>query len=170
MNAPIKSIKAIVLLAVLAASPGQAQTTCPMDHSGPGVTASVSFSPTQPVIVPVFFHVITGSGGAGAVTDAQIRRQIAILNAAFSAIGSLYSFPLAGISRVVNDVWFTGIRYQTTAADVLKERDAKQALAQDPAHALNIYTADLAGDQPFGTLLGFARWPFPEDYSVGRAG
>ena len=55
------------------------------------------------VTIPVFFHVVTGSDGAGAVTNAQIHQQIAVLNAAFVASGGTeFVFELSGVSRVQN--------------------------------------------------------------------
>lgn len=55
--------------------------------------------------VPVFFHVITGTGDSGEevgfVSDQQIKDQIEVLMSAFGEYG--ISFYLVGIGRVRNN-------------------------------------------------------------------
>jgi len=103
----------------------------------------------------VYFHVITSSTGDGYVSDAQIRRQIDVLNDAFAGLnkGALaatpFQFILAGVDRTANDAWFAGLAPGTT-----EERDMKAALRQGGADALNLYTAELTGG-----LLGWATFP-----------
>ena len=101
--------------------------------------------------IPIAFHVITGRG-AGNVTDVQLADQVAELNRAFA--GSGFQFTLASTDRTDHPGWFrmipgTGL-----------ERNVKEALAIDPAHTLNVYTA-----QPGQNLLGWAYFPWsaPED-------
>ena len=59
--------------------------------------------------VPVYFHVVT-DGATGALTDAQIAEQIAVLNNTFSAgeggAATGFSFKLAGVTRTDNARWF----------------------------------------------------------------
>jgi hypothetical protein len=103
----------------------------------------------------VYFHVITSSTGDGYVSDAQIRKQIDVLNDAFAGAnkGALaatpFQFVLAGVDRTANDAWFDGLAPGTT-----QERDMKAALRQGGADALNLYSAELTGG-----LLGWATFP-----------
>ena len=101
--------------------------------------------------ISVAFHVIT-SGAAGQVTDAQIAAQIAEMNRDYK--GSGFSFRLASVDRTDNAGWY----HMIPGSGV--ERRAKQALAVDPAHHLNLYTC-----APGQQLLGWSYfpWSFPED-------
>ena len=102
--------------------------------------------------IRVAFHVLT-SGKQGQVSDAQIAAQIAELNRAYAGTG--YAFQLVHVDRTDQGGWF---RMNIFAGS---ERHAKEALAVDPAHTLNIYSAYL------GTrILGWAYfpWSFPEDH------
>jgi hypothetical protein len=101
--------------------------------------------------IKVAFHVIT-SGHEGEVTDAQIRDQIQELNRDYAGTG--YRFELASVDRTDNAGWFK------MTPGTGKERHAKQALAIDPAHRLNVYTCG-----PGQNLLGWSYFPFsaPED-------
>jgi len=101
--------------------------------------------------IPVAFHVIT-CNGQGNVPQSQIDAQIRELNSAYR--GSGFSFVLSSVDRTESCQWFS----QLTGSGV--EKKAKQALAIDPAHHLNVYTADLGHN-----LLGWSYFPqsFPED-------
>jgi hypothetical protein len=105
------------------------------------------------VVVPVYFHVINqGSGIAnGDVPQSQIDQQIAVLNAAYSS--SPFVFQLAAVTRTTNAAWYTMAKGSTA------ESQAKAALRQGGAGALNFYTANLGGG-----LLGWAT--FPSDYAA----
>jgi len=107
-----------------------------------------------PGSIAVAVHVITADG-EGDVTDKQITEQIRALNQGYGATG--FRFTLASVDRTVNKKWFkmrpgTGV-----------ERQAKQALAIDPAHRLNLYTCN-----PGNSLLGWAYflWSAPEDNTI----
>ena len=104
--------------------------------------------------IRVAFHVIT-SGRQGDVSDAQIAEQIAELNRNYEGTG--YRFVLGGVDRTVNPGWY---RMMIGAGT---ERRAKQSLALDPAHYLNIYTC-----APGARLLGWAYYPWsaPEDHFI----
>jgi hypothetical protein len=104
--------------------------------------------------IHVAFHVIY-SGTEGNVPDAQIQDQIRELNRAYSGTG--YRFTLDSVDRTENPSWFKML--PGTGA----EKHAKQALAIDPAHHLNLYTA-----KPGQSLLGWAYFPFsaPEDHYI----
>lgn len=97
-------------------------------------------------VVPVWFHVITGNGGVGSVTDSQINQQISILNAAYTSGG--ISFALAGVTRTSNASWYT-MGMGSTA-----ERQAKTALRKGGKETLNIYSANIGNG-----LLGWATFP-----------
>lgn len=95
------------------------------------------------VTIPVAFHVIY-SGALGNVPQQHLVDQIALLNETFGPMG--YRFVLAIVDRTENAEWFVN------APNV--EAQMKQALAVDPAHFLNYYTAQLQGG-----LLGWAYFP-----------
>jgi len=112
--------------------------------------------------IPVAFHVIykevRKSGKTtrtGDVPMTQLQAQIVVLNAAFAANG--IHFTLASVDRTNSSRWFG------MTPGSLAERAAKAALAVDPAHALNIYTAGLGQN-----LLGWACFPWSvrEDNSL----
>ncbi|MBI3538698.1 MAG: zinc metalloprotease, partial [Candidatus Eisenbacteria bacterium] len=96
--------------------------------------------------VRIAFHVITG-GGLGNVSDAQIAEQVRVLNRDYS--GSGYRFELASVDRTEDKAWFK------MTPGTGKEKAAKQALAIDPAHRLNLYTC-----APGQNLLGWAYFPW----------
>jgi hypothetical protein len=97
--------------------------------------------------------VITTTAGLGDVPNWQIQAQIDTLNAAYDSSG--FIFYLSSIDRTPNNSWYN-LNIQSP-----EETAMKQALAIDPAHTLNIYTANLASN-----LLGWAffPWSFPETY------
>jgi len=99
------------------------------------------------VTIPVYFHVITDTAGNGNLTDADLAAQISVLNAAYASAG--YSFSTAGTTRTANNTWYT--MQPNTAA----EQQAKTALRQGGANALNFYTANLGGG-----LLGWSTFPW----------
>ena len=107
------------------------------------------------VSIPVYFHVITSTSGAGNLTDAQIQSQIDVLNKAYSgqdklpnnttpngaAANTPFRFVLAGVDRTANNTWYT-MGYNSTA-----ESQAKATLRVGNESALNIYSANI-GDPP----------------------
>jgi hypothetical protein len=102
------------------------------------------------VTIQVYFHVIT-DGATGALTNAQIADQIAVLNTTFAGgeggTPTGFSFKLAGVDRTDNAYWFNA---SPGGAD---ERKMKAALKQGGDDALNLYSAT-AGD-----FLGWAYLP-----------
>ena len=102
------------------------------------------------VTIPVYFHVIT-DGAAGALTDAQVAAQIAVLNKTFSAgeggAATGFSFRLAGVTRTDNAAWFA------TNPGGTNEHTMKRTIRQGGDNALNLYSAS-AGD-----YLGWAYLP-----------
>jgi hypothetical protein len=102
--------------------------------------------------IDVYFHIITAQDGTGSITNQKVRKQIAVLNAAYAATG--WSFNLVAIDRTKNDLWFNGLDYGSPEQDAMKA-----ALRQGGSDALNIYTAELGG-----SLLGWAT--FPRSYAA----
>jgi hypothetical protein len=107
---------------------------------GPGPDPTVTGG-----VIQVYFHVITSSSGAGALSAGDINAQMNVLNSAFAGTG--WSFDLAGTTTSANDSWYSNFE------NVSVERAAKSTLRQGSADDLNIYTADLA------TYLGWATFP-----------
>jgi hypothetical protein len=104
--------------------------------------------------IRVAFHVLT-AGKLGQVSDAQIAAQIDELNRSYA--GTDYSFRLVSVDRTDQGGWSRMNPLTGT------ERKAKAALAVDPAHTLNVYTAALGNK-----LLGWSYlpWWLPEDNSL----
>jgi hypothetical protein len=100
----------------------------------------------QAVSIPVYFHVIRSSSGAGGVTTTQINQQITILNNAFATAG--FSFYLAGTDYTNNDSYYT-------CTGGTCETNMKNALRKGTATALNFYTNNMGGG-----LLGWATFPW----------
>ena len=143
----------------LAASEATAQDVCVVAPSGQTVAADPVYARAGTTEIPVYFHVVTGTGGVGNVTDAQIRRQIVVLNNAFQGAG--FAFRLIGTGRVQNQTWFTGLNPRILTIDA----QMKQELSVDTRHVLNIYSADVVGG-----LLGYATFPFPDGGGGGDEG
>jgi hypothetical protein len=110
-------------------------------------------------VIPVNFHVIT-NGSSGAVSDAQIAAQIAVLNNNYAgkdyngnpvpgAVNTGYTFVLASTTRSSNRKWFT-----MTPGSRAESR-AKAALAVNWTSSLNLYTA-----KPGQNLLGWSTFPW----------
>lgn len=95
-------------------------------------------------VIDTYFHVITDDNGNYDVTDQQIDDQMQVLNDAFAPGG--WSFNLVSRQRVADSSWTT---FSGSA-----ETQAKSALRQGDARALNIYTGNIGGG-----LLGWATFP-----------
>ena len=117
---------------------GQVVSDMPASAKG---RAPSSFS----VAVPVWFHVIT-DGALGDVSNADVQNQMQVLNGAFSANGTGFSFNLVGITRTNNPTWY---RLQSGGA----EHAMKQALKTGGDGTLNVYASSAGG------YLGYAYLP-----------
>jgi hypothetical protein len=119
-------------------------------HADMPASAKGKAGPNFRATIPVYFHVVT-DGAIGAVTDAQIKDQIAVLNNTYAAgeggAATGFSFRLAGITRTDNALWF----YSNPGGT--GEHSMKQALKQGGDNALNWYSTT-AGD-----YLGWAYLP-----------
>ncbi len=106
-------------------------------------------APEADKLVDVAFHVVT-NGSTGAVSDARIADQIAVLNAAYQGKG--FQFRLVRTTRTSNRSWFTGCYGGG-------EMKMKNALAYDVPNTLNIYSCS-----PRNGILGYSYLPatFPE--------
>jgi hypothetical protein len=116
-----------------------------------------------PVVIPVYVHVIH-NGVTGNVSDGAIAAQLDVLNDAFAGqtggASTRFSFVLGGVTRTLDASWFA------MSPGSLAEQQAKTALRQGGASALNLYTAN-----PGGGLLGWATFPWsyatdPDDDGV----
>jgi hypothetical protein len=108
------------------------------------------------IIVPVYYHVITNTSGAGNVPNRRLRAQIAVMNRGYAGLqgggggfDTSFRFELAGTDRTANNSWYTAM--PGSAA----ERAMKEALRIGGAGDLNIYTSN-----PGGGLLGWATFPW----------
>jgi hypothetical protein len=102
------------------------------------------YAPTA-TTVNVYWHTITDAAGNGGPTAAQIRDQIAVLNAAYAAAG--FSFNLVSVDTTANASWYT-------CSGGTCETQMKNALRQGTAADLNIYANNMGGG-----LLGWATFP-----------
>ncbi|MFD0688387.1 zinc metalloprotease [Actinomadura fibrosa] len=104
------------------------------------------------IIVPVRFHVLTGehAGRAGRVSRRAVRRQIAILNAAYRGrLGGAdtgVGFRLAGYDVTDRTAWFRHPRRY--------DRQIKARLRRGGPGTLNVFTATMDHD-----VLGFSTFP-----------
>jgi hypothetical protein len=107
------------------------------------------------VTLNVIFHVIAKDNTfqGGNILDAQIQKQIQVLNQDFAQTGITYR--LVAIDRTINPNWFD------IAANGAPQRQMKQTLRKGSVADLNIYSVGsiMDGDQP---LRGYAT--FPWDY------
>jgi hypothetical protein len=104
--------------------------------------------------IPVWVHVISRGAGFmnGEVPDSMIREQIRVLNDSYNGrtggANTSFGFALAGVTRTVNESWFTGF-----AADTDLELAAKTELRRGGPGTLNMYLVDA---DPW---LGWAYFP-----------
>lgn len=102
------------------------------------------------VTVPVWFHVVHNNG-IGNVSDADIVREIRIMNLGFSGAYGGYDqgfrFELAGVTRTDNEEWYFA------GPSSPGEREMKQALRQGDMGTLNYYSTTA------GAYLGWAYLP-----------
>jgi Pregnancy-associated plasma protein-A len=102
------------------------------------------------VVVPVWFHVVHDNG-LGNVSDADIDRQIRIMNQGFAGFyggfDTGFRFELEGITRTNNAEWFQA--GPTTSG----ERAMKHALRRGDQGTLNYYSTTA------GVYLGWAYFP-----------
>ena len=100
--------------------------------------------------VDVYVHSVT-DGSTGAVSDADVAKQIQVLNNGFSGqeggFPTGFTFVLAGLDRTDNAEWFYA------GPGTSAERDMKKALHQGDASDLNIYLTTA------GAYLGWAYFP-----------
>mgnify|MGYP001215625486 CR=1 FL=1 len=112
------------------------------------------------VVVYVIWHVIYASDGTGNISDNRIIAQIEAMNQEFQNNNSNIFFSLDSINRVENTEWFTGWAYFGDALD----DEGMQELHYDPAHYLNIYSAQLY-DSGAGSLVTLGYTAFPTNLS-----
>ncbi|WP_245667416.1 zinc metalloprotease [Actinomadura macra] len=120
--------------------------------AGPGTAHSPMAARrlAAPIGVPVYFHVLH-DGASGNVSDAEVRRQIDVLNASYGGrnggANTSVTFRLQQISRTNNANWHRDPeRYEGTY---------KPRLHKGGKNALNLYSAYIGGD-----LLGWSTFPW----------
>ncbi|TWP47779.1 zinc metalloprotease [Lentzea tibetensis] len=103
--------------------------------------------------INVVFHVVTGTGGVGSMSDATIAEQIKVLNTGFAgaeapgvAAKTGFKFVLQQTKRWSNNTWFT----KTDTAST--EKAMKSATRVGGASTLNVWSVNIDG-------LGFATFP-----------
>jgi hypothetical protein len=81
-------------------------------EGAPGPAPEQGLAAGGTVTIPVYVHVMRDRDGGGNVTARQIRRQVAVLNRAYSggaatadAVDTGFRFELAGVDRFRNDRW-----------------------------------------------------------------
>ena len=102
------------------------------------------------VIVPVYWHIITTTKGAGDVS-ALVPAQMKVLNDSFA--GANFAFELKGVEVVRNNAWYFA------AIESPDEIAMKNALRKGGPETLNIYTTN--GD----VYLGWATLPLYYKFS-----
>jgi hypothetical protein len=109
---------------------------------------------TQGGIIPVTFHVITGPGGIGAMSNETIAKQIQVLNQGFAGVeapgvaaDTKFTFVLVSVQRWSNNTWFSGLDKPNV------ERQAKRETRFGGVSMLNVWSADIAA-------FGFATFPW----------
>nr|AYM53427.1 hypothetical protein [Melittangium lichenicola] len=97
------------------------------------------------VTIKVYWHTVTNTSGAGAVSTTAINNQIAVLNSAYA--NTPFKFVLAGTDTTANNTWYTSTGGSS-------EKAMKKALRKGGAGDLNFYTNNMGGG-----LLGWATFP-----------
>jgi hypothetical protein len=110
------------------------------------------------VTIPVYFHVIQHSNGAGNVPQSMIDAQMAMMNSGFDGshgsnkpLGSTntaFRFQLMQVTRTTNDAWYNAGPNSTA------ETQMKNALRVGGKNALNVYSTSGGG------YLGWATFPW----------
>lgn len=101
------------------------------------------YDPGLSYLINVWVHVLQSDATSGALSNARIHNQIAVLNEDFRALfgsngangnNAAVFFKLAGITRTTNPIWFNdgGAYYDS--------------LGVDPDHFLNLYTNSAGGN------------------------
>ena len=121
------------------------------------------------VTIPVAFHVINKGAkkSQGNLTDAQVNRQIDVLNAAYRGTGFQFRLQAKeGIDRTTQPQWFNLIPANGAEPRLFrgsgKEVKMKKRLHEGDSETLNIYTASLGQ-----FLLGWAYFPSSFDGTDG---
>lgn len=103
----------------------------PFDRNGGGGGSGGDdgVSPVQPrsLAIETYFHVVSGEGEDGEVTDQMLSQQLSVLNSAFAPHG--ISFNLADTTRTQNTAWSRGS----------DESSMTRKLRQGSYSALNLY-------------------------------
>jgi hypothetical protein len=159
-----------------AAYPAQSPTACSSSSpaglrsaTAPMAVPLAAQQTASPRHIPVYVHVLRKRGGGG-VTDARIRRQIAVLNNAFagrqSSVAAVtpFRFRIARIDRTTNARWYR------MDEGTITEAHAKRALHRGNADDLNLYIGmNRSGSLGWGTQPGeYDRSPLMDGIVIRR--
>jgi len=112
-------------------------------------SARTQLGATSPLQINLIFHVLSGAGAEGNLSNAILHEQLDVLNAAYASAG--LHFNLSEVRRYPDSVYFLGGCFPTTEQGI----EMKSKLAVDPAHVVNIYFCKL--DLPF--IAGYGTLP-----------
>jgi hypothetical protein len=102
--------------------------------------------------IPVYFHIIKNTSGAGNVTTTMINAQLDVLNDSYigntGGAATRFQFVLAGTTTTTNNTWYSA------GPGSAAETQMKNALHQGSANDLNFYTNSGGG------YLGWATFPW----------
>ena len=130
------------------------------DNQGVGTILNLSYFE-----IPVYFHVIRDSNGVGDVAESRLDAQIDVLNNAFNGTtlaNVQFFFRKVGVTRDSNNDWFN-MRFVNMQQESAAEHEAKRALRQGGANALNFYT--ISGTPPPGLPYPIGWGWLAEDYA-----
>lgn len=139
--------------ATVAAKPGKGQGGGGGGNGGGNDGGGANTRPAGSVLIQVWMHVVISNSGEGNIPDAWLNDQILVLNEAFGGLTAAdatdtpFRFVMAGVTRTVNESWFTA---QPGSA---AEAQMKAVLRQGDCSTLNIYLTDGGG------YLGWATFP-----------
>lgn len=141
------------------AKPGAKIAEPSVSQGGPDLLQGkepTSVSSAGSISVPTYVHVIAQgpTRAEGLLSQADVDRQMALLNSAFagaegpSAANTPFRFRTVGTTRTIRPDWYEML----PGSDA--EREAKTALRRGSDEALNVYLSGLGGG-----LLGYAYFP-----------
>ncbi len=142
---------------VAALSESEQKRRCPVESSVPipshiqrAVAARGDVQSQANIVVPLHVHIIANSQGYVPISSGNLNATIARLNSGFAKTG--FSFYLASVETVVNDVWAYVPKARGTILD-----DMASTLNTGNQDSANIYITLLEA------LCGLASLPYAED-------
>ena len=121
-------------------------------HFGEADLARLRGGGLPQLLIPIAYHVVTSSSGAGDVSDAGIQAQHDVLNAAYEPWG--IQFNMVAMTRTANDDWYGNVDL-SGGQDNAAAFAMKSALSVDPSTTLNAFFTIMASS----STLGYAQFP-----------